>query len=212
MAEPIRTPPSAAARRAIDVLATALPPDDDVVMSGIGIDATELFGRHYDAHGGNIVSLTSQIIGDGSPSNDNQLKRSLPSPSDRVMQSSPPRKRSALSSNRPTPRRAVIAGLVALGSVVDPLAPRIDVHPALPVPPPRTARALPVSILDEVLEPAPAAAKTTKRTGSRTGGTTMLGLVPENEFTRMGRADHLKKTQTTLIRSLRRNCDGFALY
>ena len=30
MAEPIPTPPSAAARRAINVLATALPPDDDV--------------------------------------------------------------------------------------------------------------------------------------------------------------------------------------
>ena len=43
MAEPIPTPPSAAARRAIDVLATALPPDDDVVMSDIGIDAILMY-------------------------------------------------------------------------------------------------------------------------------------------------------------------------
>ena len=122
MAQPIPTPSSAAVGRATSVLAMAQPPPyDNAFMFDVGIDATKLFGRHYNTHGGNIVSLTPQIIWDDSPTVDNLLKQSLPSARIAAMPSSP-RKHPSVASNQSTLQRDALAGLVALGAVVDPNA------------------------------------------------------------------------------------------
>ena len=76
MAQPIPTPPSAAAGRSTSVLDTAFPPDDgSLTFLAAGINPTSLFGDHYDAHGGNIISLTLEFISNDSPSIGNPLKR-----------------------------------------------------------------------------------------------------------------------------------------
>ena len=63
MVQPISTPPSVAAGRSMSVLDTIFPPHDgSLPFLAAGINPTSLFGDHYDAHGGNIISLTLEFI------------------------------------------------------------------------------------------------------------------------------------------------------
>ena len=80
MDEPISTPPYANVTRAASVLATALPNNYDTVYPSVDtLNPTVLFPHHYDAHGGNIFSLTPEFISNGNNDPvDKSLKRSLP--------------------------------------------------------------------------------------------------------------------------------------
>ena len=77
---------------------------------------TTLFPNYYVAHGGNIVSLTPEFISNENPAVDNSLKRSLPSARLQLIPSSS-QKCSAVGR---------LAGLIALGVVVDPNASGVD--------------------------------------------------------------------------------------
>ena len=82
--------------------------------------------------------------------------------------------------------------MLALGVFVDPndIAMAADINNLLPQPP-RIVWPSPVSVLDDVLAQIETTTKKTKRKSSRLEGTTMLGLVPENEFSMLVRTDEI---------------------
>ena len=160
MDEPIPTPPSATATRAAAVLATAAPFNGDAPSRSVhNLDPTALFCDHYNANGGNIISLTPEFISNDNPDG-TSLKRSLPSAKPTSMPTSP-RKRPAASTKRATPRRAARAGLMAVAAVVDPLAAGADAV----MPTPRVSQSLPASVFADVFSPiVPVEAQSTKNT------------------------------------------------
>ena len=112
----------------------ALRPDDDAAFLSIdALNPTVLFGHHYNAQGGNILSLIPDFISNINVNPvHNSLKRSIPSINPPTVPSSP-RKRPAVSANCSTPHRAALSGIIAVATIVDPITAGVDaLIPPLP--------------------------------------------------------------------------------